>query len=578
MKVLIVLIIILSSFQLSFSQDISFSVIPKDMQLYARGDNDSAEVLIVGEVLSSGNDSISLSVLKNDTLILRKAISLSSELNFNFAVNIHAEFSEYTFKINLDTVLIKQIDSVICGDAFIMNGQSNAEANGGNTPADTNREWLRTFGSFYYWANPIEDFIADTAWGWAHHEYHSYHCNVGMHAFNIGLNLISKSNVPIAIINGAKGGTRISQHQRSTTDSLDLNTIYGRLLYRVQKAGIANKAKAFIWHQGENDSYDVQAPLYKEEFNTLYNSWRLDYPSFEKVYMYQINTGCYDPNSHSLLREVQRQIAEENDSILIMSTAWIEGHTGCHYYRSGYVAMAGAISNQISRDLYALVENESFNPPNIQEVYFSSETKDEIIIEFDMPVVWPLDTLGASMIDYLYLDGAFGDIVSAEVLSDTKKIKLTLNNTSVATKLTYLPDRYYNGTTDFYDGPYIKNTNSIGALSFFEFSISDTIPSAKIMNEELLNNKLSISAYPNPFNPSTIINYSIQNAGFVKVSIYDINGILINELVNSNKVLGKHNIVWNASNNFGNKVASGVYICRIEMNGQVKTLKMILKL
>jgi hypothetical protein len=54
-------------------------------------------------------------------------------------------------------------------------------------------------------------------------------------------------------------------------------------------------------------------------------------------------------------------------------------------------------------------------------------------------------------------------------------------------------------------------------------------------------------AYPNPFNPTTKIEYGLQKDGYVEIMIYDAAGRLVEELVNQNQIRGNHEITWNAS-------------------------------
>ena len=68
--------------------------------------------------------------------------------------------------------------------------------------------------------------------------------------------LIETHKVPICIINGAQGGTRIDQHQRNEADPTDVSTIYGRLLWRLQQAKLTHGVRAVLWHQGENDMFE----------------------------------------------------------------------------------------------------------------------------------------------------------------------------------------------------------------------------------------------------------------------------------------------------------------------------------
>jgi archaellum component FlaF (FlaF/FlaG flagellin family) len=73
--------------------------------------------------------------------------------------------------------------------------------------------------------------------------------------------------------------------------------------------------------------------------------------------------------------------------------------------------------------------------------------------------------------------------------------------------------------------------------------------------------------YPNPFNPTTIIEYTIPKDEFVKLTVYDINGKIIKELVNDYKSVGKYSVGFNASG-----YSSGTYYYKLEA-GEYKNMK-----
>lgn len=77
--------------------------------------------------------------------------------------------------------------------------------------------------------------------------------------------------------------------------------------------------------------------------------------------------------------------------------------------------------------------------------------------------------------------------------------------------------------------------------------------------------------YPNPFNPSTTIEYSVDKAGLVNVSVYNLMGQKVAELVNESKSAGSYKVQWNAASS-----ASGMYYYRLEANGLSITRKMTL--
>lgn len=82
--------------------------------------------------------------------------------------------------------------------------------------------------------------------------------------------------------------------------------------------------------------------------------------------------------------------------------------------------------------------------------------------------------------------------------------------------------------------------------------------------------------YPNPFNPSTTIAYSIPKDGLVKIDVYNIKGQKVKELCNTEMQRGHHKIVWNGKDKHHRSVSSGVYFVRLQANGQTSTRKVML--
>ncbi|MBC8215019.1 MAG: T9SS type A sorting domain-containing protein, partial [Candidatus Marinimicrobia bacterium] len=78
-------------------------------------------------------------------------------------------------------------------------------------------------------------------------------------------------------------------------------------------------------------------------------------------------------------------------------------------------------------------------------------------------------------------------------------------------------------------------------------------------------------AYPNPFNPSTTISYSVETNGRLSLQIYDIAGRLVETLVNGITEPGIYTVKWDASG-----YSSGVYFVQIQTKKFVKTQKLIL--
>lgn len=73
--------------------------------------------------------------------------------------------------------------------------------------------------------------------------------------------------------------------------------------------------------------------------------------------------------------------------------------------------------------------------------------------------------------------------------------------------------------------------------------------------------------YPNPFNASVEVEYSLPSPGDVKLSIYDIMGRQVYTILEPNQSVGPQSLTWNARDNSGNDLPSGSYIMRIEQEG-----------
>ena len=82
--------------------------------------------------------------------------------------------------------------------------------------------------------------------------------------------------------------------------------------------------------------------------------------------------------------------------------------------------------------------------------------------------------------------------------------------------------------------------------------------------------------FPNPFNPSTTINFYLPSASQVRVEVLNIMGQLVKTLADESLGAGPHSVEWNATDDAGGKVASGIYFYRVTAGNMTETKKMLL--
>jgi tetratricopeptide (TPR) repeat protein len=116
-------------------------------------------------------------------------------------------------------------------------------------------------------------------------------------------------------------------------------------------------------------------------------------------------------------------------------------------------------------------------------------------------------------------------------------------------------------------------------LYFSERSESE---SAKMIELQLPEKYSLLGNYPNPFNPSTQISYSLPYRSAIELVIYDVMGRKVKAFKIGSQSAGYQDITWNGQNEYGNQVSSGIYVYRLKItsleNDEVfmKTSKMIM--
>ncbi len=139
-----------------------------------------------------------------------------------------------------------------------------------------------------------------------------------------------------------------------------------------------------------------------------------------------------------------------------------------------------------------------------------------------------------------------------------------------------------NGTSTVINSYSFVDTKPLNGSVYYRLKQIDLDGSVNYSNEIMADNSGMVNGfhlygnYPNPFNPSTTISFSLSEKENVRVIVRDILGSEVAEIFNGIAAPGINRVQWNGNNSAGQMVNSGVYFYTVEVNGKVFTGKMIL--
>ncbi|MDC0477553.1 tail fiber domain-containing protein [Flavobacteriaceae bacterium] len=342
--------------------------------------------------LDSNYSEVYVELYKNNSLLetYNQELSFSSDqASFEINIEINSELSKYSVKTyainNSEVGIIKEAEDIVCGDVFIVQGQSNAEAPSYNgSSISYENDFIRVYGNGTSSSSSV---INNNQWYYGQGDGNSgTNGNTGQWGLVLAKKLVDELNIPIAIFNGAHGGQPISFFQRPANYQSSTNSNYGRLYYRLNKSGLKSYVRGVLWSQGEADSFSggLTTEQYKNEFENLVGFWQEDYPSIEQYYIFQTrDCDCGTSQSGRVkIKEAQRQLAVNNANISIMPTTGMTTHTdNCHYpFTNGYEKFGTRIFKPVLDNIYSVEYSEEINAPMVTDIQLSSSNGLNIII------------------------------------------------------------------------------------------------------------------------------------------------------------------------------------------------------
>ncbi len=184
---------------------------------------------------------------------------------------------------------------------------------------------------------------------------------------------------------------------------------------------------------------------------------------------------------------------------------------------------------------------------------------ESVVLKYAIPANTTVNSVNVSNGNYS-MDGdtitiTFGNMVAGQMST----IKMSLNSSQIGTE-----------TNNFLLTTPTSDANPLNNIISKDVAIVTVVSGVSSENTLPLQYELS-NNYPNPFNPTTTIRFTLQQAGNTKLQIFNVLGQLVKTLVNGYYQAGRYSLKVNASN-----WASGVYLYRIESGNFTQVKKMIL--
>ena len=441
-------------------------------QFIARDPNTNMGTIFYNGTQSGTPDTVYLKVYTTDAGdVLYSTLRQTPGTGGAYAFSAPINAGKVTYKVvygtttaGVDTPVGSPVTNLVCGDAYLIDGQSNALATDNGAPNDSTTDpWIRTYGLSGGWGYAISkgSEMQLGLWGWYLAKY-----------------MTSTYNMPVCFIQGAVGGTRIDQHQANPADHSvagSLYSIYANIYKRVTGAKLTHGIRGVFWHQGESNSgnaaptgdYDYKS--YQQYFLDMAAAWKQDFPNLQRYIIYQVMPApCSMGPKGDQLRDVQRTLPRLFSKMHILNTLGLAGYEGCHFNPTGYQNFTNLTAPLVGQDFYGIVPGMSVTAPILQRAHYTTTDRTEIAMEFDQDMSW-----SSFSIPNYWLDKAGGKVTSGSASGKVVKLQLSAPGTTTST-LDYLEDAHWSYTEA--TSSLLYGSNGIPALTFADVPIEASSP------------------------------------------------------------------------------------------------------
>lgn len=533
---------------------LALSQAPQHYQLVPRNLNSNLGVVTYQGILQTPGayEQARLDVFRNNALIQTNFSPVLPQ--FSFQVQIPAERANYTFRLSgiKNGMAYPEAEAcdVVAGDAYIIQGQSNAVAGPPFFAPDTSvlqyaDPFVRNFGlvasndSMYRWRREAEDansFADNPSGQWGR---------------VLGAHIAQQQGIPVAILNGGIGGIAIDQMMPNPAAPHSTAHSYGQFYRRMEQAGLRDNVRAVLFFQGETNAlngYNETVQSYQNKYLQLRNHWQSDY-DYEREYIFQIRPGCWNGN-FPVIQEAQRRLPLLVPDLSIMSATGMN-HDGCHYhFENGYERAGKDIYRLIAKDLYQANEMPDIFPPEADSAWFSACDLTQITLLLRREPDTYLWTAGWE--EDFRLEGSPGtSVLSGQVSGNTVALNLSAAPGAGFSGLSYVS--HAGGA----EAP-VKNANGIGMLAFYNMPVS----MCPVTVREEDDWAQPAAAFPNP----TDGQFTLRLPEAAEVTLYDVSG---NAVPYGQYAAGEHRLRLDGP--------PGVYLLAVKRKEGIQTLRLVRK-
>ncbi len=282
----------------------------------------------------------------------------------------------------------------------------------------------------------------------------------------------------------------------------------------------------------------------------------MDYYDSGGIWWRNLESGSFEVVGYNIYRDNQ-QIAAIND----IETCYLDENLNADEY-TYHITTMYYVMNAV------LLESEATAPVTVQVTEAILPPVNLTIDPETALLSWEAPAENAAQTSQKKVEG----YKQSRNLRELESYNVYLNDELLAnqTHTSFQFEDLENGVT-YTAGVEAVYTSGISEMVTIDFQYEGTNAGNNIQNITKL-----IGNYPNPFNPTTTIRFSLDDTLPVSISIYNIKGELVRQLVNSSLEAGSHAIIWNGRDDDHKKVSSGMYLYKMRTQKYSSTHKMLL--